>query len=71
MATSQADPLTYTTAFKESEFMLKQVMKARITKKRSRTDDELLAFQTDQVIEIAQLNPIQMDKVMELQASNS
>ena len=63
----QADPLAYTSAFKESEFILKQMMKARITKKGSRTDEELLAFQTDQVIETAQLNPIQMDKVMELQ----
>ena len=71
MATQSTDPLAYSSAFKESEFILKQVMKARITKKGSRTDEELLAFQTDQVIETAQLDPIQMDKVMELQESQS
>ena len=71
MITPTADPLAYSTALKESEFILKQVMKARITKKGSRTDDELLAFQTDQVIKTAQLDTIQMDKVMELQASTA
>ena len=71
MATTTADPLAYSTAFKESEFILKQVMKARITKKGLRTDDELLAFQTDQVIETVQLNTIQMNKIMELQASTA
>ena len=71
MATPTTGPLAYTTAFKESEFILKQVMKARITKKGSRTNDELLAFQTDQVIETAQLGTIQMGKVMELQASTA
>ena len=52
---------------------MKQVMKARITKKGSRTDEELLAFQTDQVIETAQLDTIQlqMDKIMELQESTA
>lgn len=69
--TTTSDPLAYSTAFRESEFILKQVMKARITKKGSRTDDELLAYQTDQVIETAQLDAIQMDKVMELQASTA
>ena len=71
MATPTTGPLAYTSAFKESEFILKQVMKARITKKGSRTDEELLAFQTDQVIETAQLDTIQMDKIMELQASTA
>ena len=46
-------------------------MKARITKKGSRADAEPLAFQTDQVTETAQLDTIQMDKVMELQASTA
>ena len=46
-------------------------MKARITKKGSRTDEELLAFQTDQAIETAQLDTIQMDKIMELQESTA
>ena len=67
----KTDPMAYDSAFKENEFILKQVMKARITKKGSRTDEELLAFQTDQVIETAQLDTIQMDKIMELQASTS
>ena len=71
MATQHTDPLAYSSAFKESEFILKQVMKARITKKGSRTDEELLAFQTDQVIETAQLGTIQMEKTMELQASTA
>ena len=71
MATPQAGPLAYSTSFKESEFILKQVMKSRITKKGSRTDDELLAFQTDQVIETAQLDTITMDTIMELQASTA
>ena len=71
MTTQHTDPLAYSSAFKESEFILKKVMKARITKKGSRTDEELLAFQTDQVIETAQLDTIQMDKIMELQASAS
>jgi hypothetical protein len=70
MATT-TDPLAYSSAFKESEFILKQVMKARITKKGSRTDEELLAFQTDQAIETAQLDTIQMDKIMELQESTA
>ena len=71
MTTKTSDPLAYNTAFRESEFILKQVMKARIPKKGSRTDEELLAYQTDQVIETAQLDAIQMDKIMELQASTS
>ena len=71
MATLPTNPLAYASAFKESEFILKQVMKARITKKGSRTDEELLSFQTDQVIETAQLDTIQMDKIMELQASTA
>ena len=71
MATIQGNPLAYTSAFKEREFILKQVMKARITKKGSRTDEGLLAFQTDQVIKTAQLDTIQIDKIMELQASTS
>ena len=69
MATPTTGPLAHTTAFKENEFILKQVMKARITKKGSRTDEDLLAFQTDQVIETAQLDTIQMDKIMGLQAN--
>ena len=44
-------------------------MKARMTKQGTRADEELLAFQTDQVVESAQLNPIQMQKNMELQSS--
>ena len=70
-ATPTTDPLAYSSAFKESEFILKQVMKPRITKKGSRTDEELLAFQTDQAIETAQLDTIQMDKIMELQESTA
>ena len=54
--TINPDPLVYRNAFKESEFILRQAMKARITKQGTRTDEELLAFQTDQVIEAAQLN---------------
>ena len=71
MATPQANPLAYSSAFKEREFILEQVMKARITKKGSQTGEELLSFQTDQVIETAQLDTIQMDKIMELQASTA
>ena len=73
MATTTTDPLAYSSAFKESEFILKQLMKARIRKKGSRTDEELLAFQTDQAlaIETAQLDTIQMDKIMELQESTA
>ena len=67
--TPSDDPLAYKNAFKEGEFILRQAMKARITKQGTRTDDELLAFQTDQVVEAAQLNSIQMQKVMELQTS--
>ena len=69
--TIDSNPLAYKSAFKESEFILKQAMKARITKRGTRTDEELLAFQTDQVVEAAaaQLNPIQMQKAMELQVS--
>ena len=54
--TMHEDPLSYKTAFKESEFVLRQAMKARTTKQGTRTEEELLAFQTDQVIESAQLN---------------
>ena len=49
MATPQGDPLAYSAAFKESEFILKQAMKAGIAKQGARTDEELLSFQTDLV----------------------
>ena len=71
MATQSDNPLAYSSAFRESKFMLKQVMKARITKQGSRADEELLAFQTDQAIETAHVDPIQMGKVMELQATTA
>ena len=67
--TMHEGPLSYKTAFKESEFKLRQATKAGITKQGTRTDDELLAFQTDQVVESTQLNPMQMRQVMGLQTS--
>ena len=69
--TMHEGPLSYKSAFNESEFVLRQAMKARIAQQGTRTEEELLAFQTDLdlVVESAQLNPIQMQKFMELQTS--
>ena len=66
MAQASSDPLQYNGAFKQSDFVLKQAMKAKLTRKGTRTSEELLAYQTDQVIETAQLDGIQMHKIMEL-----
>ena len=63
-ATIHDDPLSYKNAFRESEFVLRQAMKARVTKQGTRSDEELLAFQTDQVVESAKLNAIQMQKIL-------
>ena len=42
MATQEPneDPLAYKTAFKESEFILRQAMKTRITKQGTRSEEE-------------------------------
>ena len=67
MSQASSNPLQYSGAFKESVFVLRQAMKAKVTKKGTRTSEELLAYQTDQVIETAHLDGIQMQKIMELQ----
>ena len=67
MAHTTSDPLQYQGAFKEGDFVLRQAMKAKVKKKGTRTSEELLAYQTDQIIETAQLDGIQMQKIMGLQ----
>ena len=61
MAQASSDPLQYNGAFKERDFVLKQAMKAKVTKKGTCTSEELRAYQTDQVIETAQR--IQMQQI--------
>ena len=63
------NPRVYQGAFQEADFIIKQYTKCKTMKKGSRTDEELLAAQTDEVMETSELTQLQIEKLLDMQTA--
>ena len=72
MATVQRNtinPRVHQGAFQEANFIIKQYTKCKTMKKGSRTEEELLAAQTDEVMETSELTQLQIEKLLDMQTA--